>query len=82
MPGSSGTLTVHGDVKDAVCSLEHAYKEAATSHPVGSDDVDHLATPPKKKRQFSQERAATKKIYINADGTRATLTISAGLPPK
>ena len=46
MPGSSGTLTIHGDVKDAVCYLEHAYKEAAASHPADSDDVDHLAAPP------------------------------------
>ena len=82
MSGSSGTLTVHGDIRDAVCSLEHAYKEAAASHPVDNDSIDHLAVPPKKKQQFSQERAATKKIHINADGTGATLTIGAGLPPK
>ena len=82
MPGSTGTLTVHGDVKDAVCSLEHAYKEAAASHPVDDDSVDHLATPPKKKQLFSQENAATKKIFINTDRTGATLTIGAGLPPK
>ena len=65
-----------------MCSLEHAYKEAAASHPVDSDSVDHLAAPPKKKQLFSQERAATKKISINEDGTRATLSIGAGLPPK
>ena len=82
MPGSAGTLTVHGDIRDVVCSLEHAYKEAAASHPVDNDSIDHLAAPPKKKWQFSQERAATKKIYINADDTGATLTIGAGLPPK
>ena len=82
MPRSSGTLTVRGDIRDAVCSLEHAYKEAVASHPVDNDSIDHLATPPKKKQQFSQERAATKKIYINADGTGANLTIGAGLPPK
>ena len=82
MPGSAGTLTVHGDIKDAVCSLEHAYKEAAASHPTSDDNVDHLAEPPKKKHLFSQERAATKKISINADGTGATLTIGVGLPPK
>ena len=82
MPGSSGTLTVHGDVKDAMCSLERAYKAAAASHPVDSDDIDHPAAPPKKKQMFSQERAETKKISINADGTGATLTIGAGLAPK
>ena len=82
MPGSSGSLTVHDDVRGAVCSLEHAYKEAAASYPVDNDSVDHLAAPPKKKQLFSQERAATKKISINEDGTGATLTIGAGLPPK
>ena len=82
MPGSSGALTVHGDVRGAVCSLEHAYKEATASCPVDNDSLDHLAAPPKKKQLFSQERAATKKISINKDGTGATLTIGAGLPPK
>ena len=82
MSGSSGTLTIHGDIGDAVYSLEHTYKEAAASHPVDNDSIDHLAAPPKKKQLFSQERAATKKIFVNADGTGATLTIGAGLPPK
>ena len=82
MPGSTGTLTVHGAVKDAVYSLEHAYKEAAVSHPINDDSADHLAGPPKKKQLFSQERAATKKVFLNADGTGATLTIGAGMPPK
>ena len=82
MPGSAGTLTVHGDVRDAVCSLEHAYKEAATSHPTGDDGIDHLLEPPKKKQLFSQERAVTEKISLNIDATGDTLTIGAGLPPK
>ena len=82
MSGSFGTLTIHGDVRDAICSLEHAYKDAAASRPVDDDTIDHLVMPPRKKRQFSEERAATKKICLNADGTGATLTIGAGLPPK
>ena len=82
MPGSTGTLTIHGDIRDAVCSLEHAYKKAAASHSAEDDSVDHLAAPPKKKQLFSQERAAMKKIFVNADGMGATLTIGAGLPPK
>ena len=82
MPGSTGTLTVHGDVKDAVCSLEHAYKEAAASHPIDEGSAKHLAEISKKKQMFSQERAATKKISLKADGSEATLTISTGLHPK
>ena len=82
IPGSSGTLTVHGDVKDAMCSQEGSYKETAASHTVNSDSIDHLAAPPKKKQLFSQKRAAMKKIFIKADVTGATLTIGAGLPPK
>ena len=82
MPGSARTLTVHGDVKDAVCSLEHAYKEATASHPIDEDSAEHLAEIPKKKQLFSQDRAATKKISLNSDGTGATLTIGAGMPPK
>ena len=82
MPRNAGTLTFHGGVTDTVCSLKHAYKEAAASHPVDDDSVDHLAAPPKKKQLFSQEREARKKIFINTDGTGATLTIGAGFPPK
>ena len=69
MPRSSGTLTIHDDIGDAVYSLEHAYKEAASSHPVDNNSVDHLTVPPKKKQLFSQERAAKKKIFVNVDGT-------------
>ena len=82
MSGSTGTLTVHGDIRDAVCSLEHAYMEAAVSHSAEDDSIDHLAASPKKKQLFSQERAAKKKIFIDADSTGATLTIGAGFPPK
>ena len=35
-----------------------------------------------RKMQFTQERATTKKIPLNADGSGATLTIGAGLSPK
>ena len=65
-----------------MCSLEHAYKEAVASHPIDEVSTDHLAGPPKKKQLFSHEKAATKKIFLNADGTGATLTIGVGLPPK
>ena len=43
------TLTIHGDIKDGVSSIEHTYKEAAASQPVDEDDVEHLAKVPKKK---------------------------------
>ena len=41
-------------------------------HPTSDDDIDHLVELIKKKQLFSQERAATKKISLNADGTGAT----------
>ena len=61
MPGSAGTLTVHGDIKDAVRSIEHAYKEAAASQPVDKNDVEQLAEVSKTKQLFSQERAAKRR---------------------
>ena len=75
-------LTVRNGVKDGVCSIEHAYKEVAASHPIDEDSAEHLAGVPKKKRLFSQERATTKKISLNADDTGATFTIGARMPPK
>ena len=54
MPGCSGILTVSCDEKDAICSLEHAYKAAATAHPADEDVAEPPeATTVKKKQLFS-----------------------------
>ena len=48
LPGSGGTITVRGDEKDAVRSLERAYKDAAAANPDEEDDVAPSTAPMKK----------------------------------
>ena len=81
-PGCGGTITVHGDEQAAVHSLEHIYKEATTAYPDDEDDEDPLSKPAKKKQLFSHERAATKKVSLDASGSGATVTIGGSLSPK
>ena len=50
LPGCSGTITVRCDEKDALCSLEHAYKAAAAAYPADEDDVIPAVGSTKKKR--------------------------------
>jgi hypothetical protein len=61
VPGCSGTITIRGDERDAVRSIEHAYKAAAATHPADEDLVEHVGGPEKKKQLVSQERVAAKK---------------------
>ena len=110
LPGCSGTITVRGDKRDAVRSIEHAYKAAAAAYPADEDAVEHIGGPARKKqlvsqeraaakaaaaeslaepsavsvrkRQFSQERSATKKMPLDAGGSGATVTIGGSLSPK
>jgi hypothetical protein len=82
MPGCSGIITVACNEKDAVCSLERAYKATAFMHPAD----EGVAEPPeaahaKKKQLFSQDRAKTKKVSVDGSGSGPAFTISAGLPP-
>ena len=66
LPGSGGTITVRGQIKDAVCSVEHDYKAAAVVFPADEDDEEPPARPAKKK----------------ANGSGACVTVGASLPPK
>jgi hypothetical protein len=86
IPGSGGTITIHGHVQDATRAVELAYKAAAMAFPA-DEDLEPLARPKKKKQLFSQEQAATKKVSLStsdsgAEGSGASVTIGAGLPPK
>jgi hypothetical protein len=82
LPGRNGTITVHGDEKAMVCSLEYTYREAAAAYPADEDAAEPHAEPTKKKQLFSQERATTKKVSLDASGLGATAIISGHLPPK
>ena len=70
MPGSSGVLTVSGDTRDAL--------------PTSSDALEpKVAALAKKKQLFTQDKAETKKVLVNKDGsTDATFTIGANLEPE
>ena len=47
------------------------------------EDEEPLPRPPAKKKQlFSQEKAATKQVSLEASGSGASVTIGANLPPK
>ena len=86
IPGSAGTITIRGHVLDATRAVETAYKTAAMAFPV-DEDQEPLESPKKKKQLFSQEAAATKKISLSssssgAEGSGASFTIGAALPPK
>ena len=82
LPGCSRTITVRGDEKDAARSVEHAYKTAAAAYPADEDAVEHIGGPARKKQLFSQERAATKKVSLDASGSGATVAIGGSLTSK
>ena len=81
LPGRDGTITIRGEVEDAMCSVEHTYKEVAVSHPADEDDDGHLAMVPKKRLLFSPEAAATEKTSPSAGGLGAGSTYRVGAPP-
>jgi hypothetical protein len=83
MPGCSATITIRCDEKDAVRSLERAYKAAATAYPADEDDIKAAEpTTTKKKQLFSQARAETKKVSLDGSGSEPAFIIGSGLPPK
>ena len=81
MPGSKGVLTVKGDAKEALAALRLALKTAATAQPADAGASEPKgAIPTKKKQLFTQDKAETKQVPIDEDGSSgATFTIGAGL---
>jgi hypothetical protein len=64
IPGTNGTITVRCNEKDALRSVEHVYREAATMFPTDEDLLEHSGDLTKKKQLVSQERAAAKKASL------------------
>ena len=83
MPGSRGGLTIKGDAKEAVTTLRLAFTIAAVAQPAGAGTPEAKeAAPTNKKQLFTQDKAETKQVPVNKDGTSgATFTIGAGLDP-
>ena len=84
MPGSSGVLTVAGDTKDTLLVLKLALKTTAAAQPVSTDTSKAKgAAPTKKKQLFTQDKAETKQVSVDEDGsTGATFTIGTNLEPE
>ena len=84
MPGSKGVLTIKGDAKEALVALKLALKTAAAAQPtdVGTSEPKGAA-PTKKKQLFTQDKAETKQVPVDEDGSSgATFTIGANLDPE
>ena len=83
MPGSKGVLTIKGDTKEAVTVLRLAFKTATAAQPAGAGTLEAKeAAPTKKKQLFTQDKAETKQVPVNEDGSSgATFTIGADLDP-
>jgi hypothetical protein len=64
IPGTNGMITVRCNEKDALCSMEHVYREAATMFPADEDLLEHSSDLMRKKQLVSQERAAAKKASL------------------
>jgi hypothetical protein len=62
--GANGTITVRCNEKDALRSVEHVYREAATMFPADEDLLEHSGDLTRKKQLVSQEWAAAKKASL------------------
>ena len=67
LPGSNDSITIRSDKKDAVRSVERAFKDAAAAFSDENEDLEPSDTPAKKKL-FTEERTATKKVSLDANG--------------
>jgi hypothetical protein len=62
IPSANGTITVRCNKKDALRSVEHVYREAATMFPTDEDLLEQSGDLVRKKQLVSQEWAAAKKV--------------------
>jgi hypothetical protein len=57
IPSANGMISMRCNEKDALCSVEHVYREAATMFPADEDLLEHSGDLMRKKKLMSQERA-------------------------
>ena len=83
MPRRNGVLIVAGDTKEALTVLKLACRAAAAAYPADEAAPGAKgAAPAKKKQLFTQDRAETKQVPVEEDGSSgATFTIGANLDP-
>jgi hypothetical protein len=53
IPSANGTITVRYNEKDALRSVEHVYREAATMFPADEDLLEHSGDLARKKQLVS-----------------------------
>ena len=82
LPGSNDSITIRSDKMDAVRSVERAFKDAAAAFPDENEDLVSSDAPAKKKNLFKEDRTATKKVSLDANGSEATIVIGSNLLPK
>jgi hypothetical protein len=64
IPSTNGTITMRCNERDALRSVEHVYREAATMFPADEDLLEQSGDLMRKKQLVSQERAAAKKASL------------------
>jgi hypothetical protein len=64
IPGANGTITVRCNEKDALRSVEHVYREAASMFPADEDLLEHSGDLTRKQQLVSQEWSAAKKASL------------------
>jgi hypothetical protein len=82
IPGASGMITVRCNEKDALRSVEHVYREAATLFPADEDLLEHFGDLARKKQLVSQEQATVKKASLepNLQGSAGKKFAASALP--
>jgi hypothetical protein len=64
IPSAHDTITMRCNEKDALRSVEHVYREAATMFPADEDLLEHSGDLARKKHPVLQERATAKKVAL------------------
>jgi hypothetical protein len=64
IPSANGTITVRYNEKDALRSVEHVYREAASMFPIDEDLLEHSGDLTRKQQLISQEQATAKKASL------------------
>jgi hypothetical protein len=63
-PRDHGAITMHCNEKDALWSVDHVYREAATMFPANEDLLEHSGDLTRKKQLVSQDRATAKRASL------------------
>jgi hypothetical protein len=64
IPSANGIIAMRCNEKDALRSVEHVYREAATMFPADEDLLEHSGNLVRNKQLVSQEQAAAKKVAL------------------